>query len=430
MNATIEVICYKSKVLNNGNHPLMLRVTKDRKTKYISLGISIPSKEWDFTKNQPKPNCSNKEHIEKIILTKKTQYNSKIIEFTANKKEYTPQILVDAVENTLAPKTIEELYCSHIKTLIKTQKIGNSQVYSYSLRSLRKFTAGKLNIPCSAISLDWLKSYEKWLKEKSCQGNTISQLFRTLRRIYNLAIEQGYASKEAYPFDKFEVSKFNTPTAKRAIEKEEILKIMAADLSDRDFYTRFSRDIFVFSYLGAGINFTDIALLKIDANGLQPIEYGNSDDVVLGEWVLAVGNPYNLTSTVTAGIISAKARQLGGKMNLESFLQTDAAVNPGNSGGALVNAKGELIGINTAIQSPTGSYSGYSFAVPVNVARKVVSDLKEYGKVQRAMIGIKMQELTPALAKEYKLKEQSGIYVAEVIPGGAAESPQGGRCRS
>ena len=166
---------------------------------------------------------------------------------------------------------------------------------------------------------------------------------------------------------------------------------------------------------------TDIALLKIDANGLQPIEYGNSDDVVLGEWVLAVGNPYNLTSTVTAGIISAKARQLGGKMNLESFLQTDAAVNPGNSGGALVNAKGELIGINTAIQSPTGSYSGYSFAVPVNVARKVVSDLKEYGKVQRAMIGIKMQELTPALAKEYKLKEQSGIYVAEVIPGGAAE---------
>ena len=110
---------------------------------------------------------------------------------------------------------------------------------------------------------------------------------------------------------------------------------------------------------------TDIALLKIDAEGLQPIEYGNSDDVVLGEWVLAVGNPYNLTSTVTAGIISAKARALGDKMNLESFLQTDAAVNPGNSGGALVNAKGELIGINTAIQSPTGSYSGYSFAVPV-----------------------------------------------------------------
>lgn len=166
---------------------------------------------------------------------------------------------------------------------------------------------------------------------------------------------------------------------------------------------------------------TDIALLKIDATDLQPIEYGNSDDVVLGEWVLAVGNPYNLTSTVTAGIISAKARGLGGKMSLESFLQTDAAVNPGNSGGALVNAKGELIGINTAIQSPTGSYSGYSFAVPVNVARKVVSDLKEFGKVQRAVLGIRMGELNPEAAQKMKLKETSGIYVSEAMKGGAAD---------
>ncbi len=166
---------------------------------------------------------------------------------------------------------------------------------------------------------------------------------------------------------------------------------------------------------------TDIALLKIEADDLQPIEYGNSDDVVLGEWVLAVGNPYNLTSTVTAGIISAKARGLGGKMSLESFLQTDAAVNPGNSGGALVNAKGELIGINTAIQSPTGSYSGYSFAVPVNVARKVVSDLKEFGKVQRAVLGIRMNELNPEAAQKMKLKETSGIYVGEAIKGGAAD---------
>lgn len=165
---------------------------------------------------------------------------------------------------------------------------------------------------------------------------------------------------------------------------------------------------------------TDIALLKIDAENLQPIEYGNSDDVALGEWVLAVGNPYNLTSTVTAGIISAKARGLGNQMNLESFLQTDAAVNPGNSGGALVNAEGKLIGINTAIQSPTGSYSGYSFAVPVNVARKVVSDLKEFGKVQRAVLGIWQRELTPEVAKELGVNENTGIFVADVIEGGAA----------
>ena len=192
------------------------------------------------------------------------------------------------------------------------------------------------------------------------------------------------------------------------------------DGSDKVWVTLNDKRKFEAKIIGADPN-TDIALLKIDVTGLQPIAYGNSDNVVLGEWVLAVGNPYNLTSTVTAGIISAKARQLGGKMDLESFLQTDAAVNQGNSGGALVNAQGELIGINTAIQSPTGSYSGYSFAVPINIARKVVGDLKEYGKVQRAVIGIRMGELTPEAAKELNVKATSGIYVGEVIRGGAAE---------
>lgn len=169
---------------------------------------------------------------------------------------------------------------------------------------------------------------------------------------------------------------------------------------------------------------TDIALLKIEGKDFPFVEYGNSDDVALGEWVLAVGNPYNLTSTVTAGIISAKARDLGmnrGQMSLESFLQTDAAINPGNSGGALVNVKGELIGINTLIQSPTGAYSGYAFAIPVNIARKVVNDLKDYGKVQRGVLGIRMGELTPLLADELGIKENSGIYVGEVLSGGAAQ---------
>lgn len=192
------------------------------------------------------------------------------------------------------------------------------------------------------------------------------------------------------------------------------------DGSDKVKVTLNDKRVFDAKVIGKDKN-TDIALLKIEATDLQAIEYGNSDDVMLGEWVLAVGNPYNLTSTVTAGIISAKARELGGRMNLESFLQTDAAVNPGNSGGALVNAKGELVGINTAIQSPTGSYSGYSFAVPVNIARKVVSDLREYGKVQRAVMGIRMGEVTPAFAQENGLKETSGIYIGEVLTGGAAQ---------
>lgn len=168
---------------------------------------------------------------------------------------------------------------------------------------------------------------------------------------------------------------------------------------------------------------TDIALLKIEEEGLPYLNYGNSDDVEPGEWVLAVGNPYNLTSTVTAGIISAKARELGmdrDRLHLESFLQTDAAVNSGNSGGALVNARGELIGINTAITSPTGNFSGYAFAVPVNIVQKVVENLRESGTVQRALLGVTMSEITPQLASELKLDDLSGIYLHDVTPEGAA----------
>lgn len=170
---------------------------------------------------------------------------------------------------------------------------------------------------------------------------------------------------------------------------------------------------------------TDLALLKIDADNLSVINYGNSNRVKLGEWVLAVGNPYNLTSTVTAGIISAKARSIGfnrEQMSIESFIQTDAAVNPGNSGGALVNTNGDLIGINTAIQSRTGAYSGYSFAIPVNIVKKIVQDLKEFGKVQRAFIGISIQEINAELVEEKKLKEIKGVYINSITENGAAES--------
>lgn len=159
---------------------------------------------------------------------------------------------------------------------------------------------------------------------------------------------------------------------------------------------------------------TDIALLKIDTNEDLPYSvFGDSDSAKVGEWVLAVGNPFNLTSTVTAGIISAKARDLSGK-NMQSFIQTDAAVNPGNSGGALVNTKGELIGINTAISSQTGSYIGYSFAVPSNIARKVVSDLMEYGNVQNGILGVVGGELNSRNAERLETDETEGFYVSEV----------------
>jgi serine protease Do len=168
---------------------------------------------------------------------------------------------------------------------------------------------------------------------------------------------------------------------------------------------------------------TDIALIKIKAEDLPVIKFGNSDNLALGEWVLAVGNPFNLTSTVTAGIVSAKGRSLDpeGGYKVESFIQTDAALNMGNSGGALVNTKAELVGITSAIISPTGTYSGNSFAIPVNIVKKVVGDLRQYGRVQRALLGIKIQTVTSEIAEKEKLKNVSGAYIASVNPGGAAD---------
>ena len=165
----------------------------------------------------------------------------------------------------------------------------------------------------------------------------------------------------------------------------------------------------------------DIALLKIEANEKLPYAtFGNSDNIKVGEWVLAVGNPYNLTSTVTAGIVSAKARDLTNN-GIQSFIQTDAAVNPGNSGGALVNTRGELIGINTMISSQTGSYVGYSFAVPSNLTRKIVEDLMEFGNVQRGILGIQAGELNSATSKEYGFKETTGVLIGKVSKNSGAE---------
>ncbi len=165
-----------------------------------------------------------------------------------------------------------------------------------------------------------------------------------------------------------------------------------------------------------------MALLKIEETDLEAIAYGNSDQIQIGEWVLAVGNPYNLNSTVTAGIISAKTRNLnilGGNTSIESFIQTDAAVNSGNSGGALVNARGELIGINAAIASNTGSYAGYSFAIPVNMVKKIVEDLRKYGRVQRVNIGASFGEIDYEKAKELNLKRIKGVQVLWIEPNGS-----------
>lgn len=169
---------------------------------------------------------------------------------------------------------------------------------------------------------------------------------------------------------------------------------------------------------------TDVALIKVDAQGLPVIPFGDSDKLRLGEWVLAIGSPYNLRSTVTAGIVSAKGRSIpdnSREFKIESFIQTDAAVNPGNSGGALVDKAGNLVGINTAIVSQTGAYAGYSFAVPVNIVKRIVDDLMDFGSVRRAVLGVVMSPITQEIADKLKLSSLNGVYIVEVSPGSAAE---------
>lgn len=168
---------------------------------------------------------------------------------------------------------------------------------------------------------------------------------------------------------------------------------------------------------------SDIALLKINADNLPNLKYGDSDQLRLGEWVLAVGNPFNLTSTVTAGIVSAKGRNLGlnqGTYRVESFIQTDAALNMGNSGGALVNTKGQLVGITSAILSQSGDYAGNSFAIPVSIVKKVVDDLKEFGEVQRAIIGVEIRDVDSDIAKKQNLSDVKGVLITRVIENGSA----------
>ena len=207
-----------------------------------------------------------------------------------------------------------------------------------------------------------------------------------------------------------------------------MLELQQAEIADADELTVVLTDNRSYSAQVIGTDpTTDLALIKIDEEDLPFLSFANSDQVKIGEWVLAAGNPFSyLNSTVTAGIVSAKGRSIGILRNedgtsIESFIQTDAAVNPGNSGGALVDVDGNLIGINTAIASRTGNYVGYSFAVPSNIAKKVIEDLREYGAVQRGFLGVSIVGINAAVAKEFDLDLNQGVLVREVVEGGSAE---------
>ncbi|MDR2911502.1 MAG: Do family serine endopeptidase [Bacteroidales bacterium] len=250
------------------------------------------------------------------------------------------------------------------------------------------------------ITTQYMRS-ESW-----SSGNSLLDEFLGIRRNQQPQIAQGSGSGVIISDDGFIV------TNNHVIERSQKIEIILND--KRKFDAR---------VIGTDSS-TDIALLKIEAKDLPFLTFGNSNELKLGEWVLAIGNPFNLTSTVTAGIVSAMTRNLeinNDQLAIESFIQTDAAVNPGNSGGALVNQNGELVGINTAIASRTGSYTGYSFAVPVTIVKKVISDLKEFGEVQRALLGVNISDVNAEIANKLKLKNVEGVYVGDVPENGAAK---------
>ena len=262
MNATINVVCYKWKILANGEYPLMLRICKDGKKKYQSLGISVLPRYWDFTRNKPKPNCPNKEYIQKIILDKQTELQQRMLEFNSEQKEYTTTTLLNDENKRFELKTVCQFYQELIEQCKNNNKCGNRLIYKGSYNSLKVFTKNQLDIPFSAIDISWLNKYEKWLRSKGNKETTMSLMFRTLRSAYNKAIKAKCARKSDYPFDEYKINKFDTKTQKRAIAKTEVLKFTKeVDNIGKRQYVQLSKDIFIFSYLCGGINFTDIANL-------------------------------------------------------------------------------------------------------------------------------------------------------------------------
>ena len=241
MKASISVICYKHKVLANGESPLMVRIAKDGKRTMRSLGISVNPQHWDFDKNQPKSNCPNRNQIKQIILRTEMDYQSKVLDKEIKNEEFTTQSLIDGQKEEIKAQTVEEFYLSLIKELKEDGRIGTSYAYLNSYRFCKKF--------------------EKWMRSKGNNDVTISYQFRSLRAAFNKAIEAKIVSRDKTPFMEYKLSRFNTKTAKRALSKEDILKIIDADCSHASEIRQFTQDIFTFSYLCGGISFVDIAHL-------------------------------------------------------------------------------------------------------------------------------------------------------------------------
>ena len=261
MKATVNVLCYRSKILSNGEHPLMICVCKDGKRKYISLGVSVNPKYWDFEKNKPKRSCPNKEQIIKIINEQERRYSDQILEFSTNQREYSPTTLIEATTPIQKSKTVKDSFNEYIVQLKQEGRLGYALSVQQVYNSLYKYK-GHLDIYFSEIDVNWLKAYELWLR-CCCKlaDNTIGIRFRTLRAVYNLALADGFVKADLYPFKKYKVSKLHKETAKRAITKEQVKQVIEYDVSKARFYKRLAVDMFAFSYLMGGINFSDMAFL-------------------------------------------------------------------------------------------------------------------------------------------------------------------------
>ena len=261
MSTTVNVVCYKSKVLKNNESPLMIRVCKDRKMKYQSLGISILPKYWDFKANKPTSKCPNKEYIERLIAEKVKVYTDKVIEFKSQEKGFTATSLMEKVNKPVKRKTVQEVFNQYIQELESANRLRYADMYKCTMHSLIKFNK-HLDIPFSDMDTIWLKRYEVWLQSQGLTINTLGTRFRHLRVIYNFAIEEKIVKSEYYPFNSFKVSKLSQTTAKRSIQKDEILSVL--NYQGQTPLECLAIDLFTFSYLAAGINFGDIARLTKD----------------------------------------------------------------------------------------------------------------------------------------------------------------------
>ncbi len=261
MNGAVNVLCYKSKTLANGEHPLMVCISKDGKRKYKSLGVSILPQHWDFEKNKPKRSCPNKELITKLINSKIDEYSEHILELKATNKEYTASKLIEKVNGLSSKCTVGELFSRHIDLLLREGRLKYASTYKELRSSLIQYNK-HLDIYFSDIDVNWLKNYEAHLRARNLANNSIGVRLRTLRAIYNLAIEKEIVRQEHYPFRLYKVAKIHEETAKRSITKADIERV--SNYKGKDEYTRLAIDLFYFSYLCAGINFKDIAYLTKD----------------------------------------------------------------------------------------------------------------------------------------------------------------------